>query len=187
MQVVSGSLTKQTVHFEAPPRSVLKQELQRFIDWFNRTADDPSLDPWLRAAIIHLWFVTLHPFDDGNGRLVRALTDMALAQADNQSIRLYAMSVAILNDRKAITTHWKRIRVLINLTLLLMRFRIRHQLLSMQRPTIRLISATGLCGFLKRWKSRLTMPSQRLIRRCLRPASGSGIKMINCLLNRGRC
>lgn len=100
MQVVSGSLTKQTVHFEAPPRSVLEQELQYFIDWFNRTAADPSLDPWLRAAITHLWFVTLHPFDDGNGRLVRALTDMALAQADNQSIRLYAMSVAILNDRK---------------------------------------------------------------------------------------
>lgn len=100
MQVVSGSLTKQTVHFEAPPRSVLEQELQLFIDWFNRTADDQSLDPWLRAAITHLWFVTLHPFDDGNGRLVRALTDMALAQADNQSVRLYAMSVAILNDRK---------------------------------------------------------------------------------------
>ncbi|WP_312979645.1 Fic family protein [Atlantibacter sp.] len=99
MQVVSGRLDKPNVHFEAPPRDGLEAQLTQFIDWFNESRDDPLLDPLLRAAVAHLWFVTLHPFDDGNGRMTRALTDLALAQADNQSIRLYAMSVAILEKR----------------------------------------------------------------------------------------
>lgn len=101
MQVVSGRLDKQTVHFEAPPRDQLEQELDKFITWFNESYQQSDLDPLLRAAITHFWFVTLHPFDDGNGRITRALTDMALAQADSQSIRLYAMSVAILENRKS--------------------------------------------------------------------------------------
>ncbi len=101
MQVVSGRLDKQTVHFEAPPRGQLEQELDKFITWFNQSCQQCDLDPLLRAAITHFWFVTLHPFDDGNGRITRALTDMALAQADSQSIRLYAMSVAILENRKS--------------------------------------------------------------------------------------
>ncbi|MBL4871798.1 MAG: Fic family protein [Robiginitomaculum sp.] len=101
MQVVSGRLDKQTVHFEAPPRDQLEQELDKFIIWFNQSCQQTDLDPLLRAAITHFWFVTLHPFDDGNGRITRALTDMALAQADSQSIRLYAMSVAILDNRKS--------------------------------------------------------------------------------------
>tara|TARA_Y100000052_G_scaffold26391_1_gene31218 strand:+ start:2017 stop:3156 length:1140 start_codon:yes stop_codon:yes gene_type:complete len=100
MQVVSGSITRPKVHFEAPPRAELHKLLEDFIAWFNRSAQQPGFDPWLRAAITHFWFITLHPFDDGNGRLARALTDMALAQADQQSIRLYAMSVAILDNRK---------------------------------------------------------------------------------------
>ena len=99
MQVVSGRLDRPTVHFEAPPRQGLEQALAAFIDWFNASLNDPSQDPLLRAAICHLWFVTLHPFDDGNGRITRALTDLALSQADSQSIRLYAMSVAILEQR----------------------------------------------------------------------------------------
>jgi len=99
MQVVSGRIDKPHVHFEAPPRNGLEAQLTQFIDWFNQSRDDALLDPLLRAAIAHLWFVTLHPFDDGNGRMTRALTDLALAQADNQSIRLYAMSVAILARR----------------------------------------------------------------------------------------
>ena len=99
MQVVSGRLDRQTVHFEAPPRDGLKQQLQHFCDWFNQGADGWSSDLLLRAATAHLWFVTLHPFDDGNGRLTRAITDMALAQADAQSVRLFAMSVAILDKR----------------------------------------------------------------------------------------
>ncbi|WP_425557239.1 Fic family protein [Corallincola platygyrae] len=99
MQVVSGRLDSPVVHFEAPPRQGLEGQLQNFVEWFNQSRDDELLDPLLRSALCHLWFVTLHPFDDGNGRITRALTDMALAQADSQSIRLYAMSVAILNDR----------------------------------------------------------------------------------------
>lgn len=72
----------------------------RFIDWFNQSQHDALLDPLLRAGICHLWFVTLHPFEDGNGRLTRALTDMALAQANPISIYLYAMSPFILAQRK---------------------------------------------------------------------------------------
>ena len=104
MQVVSGRLDKPTVHFEAPSREILENELEGFINWFNspehNDKNSQTLDPLVRAAIAHLWFITLHPFDDGNGRLTRALTDMALAQGDEQSIRLFAMSVAILDNRK---------------------------------------------------------------------------------------
>lgn len=100
MQVVSGRIDRPTVHFEAPPRKGLEQHLQQFVDWFNHSIDQTDLDPLIRAAITHLWFVTLHPFDDGNGRITRALTDRALAQGDAHSIRLYAMSVAILDHRQ---------------------------------------------------------------------------------------
>ncbi|ENC9558613.1 Fic family protein [Aeromonas hydrophila] len=99
MQVISGARDRLIVHFEAPPREGLGQALATFIDWFNTSFDDPCLDPLLRAAICQLWFVTLHPFDDGNGRITRALTDLALSQADNQSISLYAMSTVIFEHR----------------------------------------------------------------------------------------
>ncbi len=98
MQVVSGRIDKPKVHFEAPPRALLDEQLAQFIVWFNQSLDT-SLDPLLRAAITHFWFITLHPFDDGNGRIARALTDLALAQADAQAIRLYAMSASILENR----------------------------------------------------------------------------------------
>ncbi|KPA87451.1 hypothetical protein PF66_06082 [Pseudomonas asplenii] len=100
MQVVSGRLDRPVVHFEVPPRSGLDQELATFIHWFNTSQTDNTLHPLLRAAIAHFWFVTLHPFDDGNGRLTRSLTDLALAQAEQQAIRFYAMSASILEDRK---------------------------------------------------------------------------------------
>lgn len=100
MQVVSGRIDKPTIHFEAPPRSDLAQQMMVFIDWFNQSRHNQLLDPLLRAAISHFWFVTLHPFDDGNGRITRTLTDLALAQMDRQSIRLYAMSSAILQQRQ---------------------------------------------------------------------------------------
>jgi Fic family protein len=100
MQVVSGREDRPHVHFEAPGCAVLDAEVERFIDWFNNSQNDPTLDPLIRAALVHLWFVTLHPFDDGNGRITRALTDMALAQADEQGIRLYAMPVSILKHHK---------------------------------------------------------------------------------------
>jgi Fic family protein len=101
MQVVSGHVDRPTVHFQAPPRAGLKKQVTNFIDWFNRSRADTTLHPLLRASIAHFWFVTLHPFDDGNGRLTRALTDLALAQAEDQAIRFYAMSSSILSHRKA--------------------------------------------------------------------------------------
>lgn len=101
MQVVSGRIDRPKVHFEAPPRQALDNELHSFIDWFNRSRDDASLDPLLRAGIAHFWFITIHPLEDGNGRLARLLTDLALAQAEHQSIRFYAMSVAILARRSS--------------------------------------------------------------------------------------
>ncbi|MDU9392433.1 Fic family protein [Pseudomonas sp. zfem002] len=99
MQVVSGRLDRPVVHFEAPPRKGLEQQLDTFIDWFN--GDSRPLEPLLRAGLVHLWFVTLHPFDDGNGRLTRALTDLALAQGERQAIRFYAMSASILDNRQS--------------------------------------------------------------------------------------
>lgn len=99
MQVVSGRLDRPTVHFEAPARQGLEQQLERFLNWFEASRNQVSLDPLLRAGIAHFWFVTLHPFDDGNGRLTRTVTDLALAQGEAQAIRFYAMSASILEDR----------------------------------------------------------------------------------------
>lgn len=73
--------------------------MQSFLEWFESSRHLPGLDPLLRAGVAHFWFVTLHPFDDGNGRLARAITDLALAQAEHQAIRFYAMSSSILKDR----------------------------------------------------------------------------------------
>lgn len=100
MQVVSGRLERPTVHFEAPPRLGLDQALDDFLEWFEASRSQPELDPLVRAGVAHFWFVTLHPFDDGNGRLTRAITDLALAQGEHQAIRFYAMSASILEDRK---------------------------------------------------------------------------------------
>lgn len=98
MQVVSGRVGRQQVHFEAPPRQRLEQELSVFIDWFNSPPKD--IDLVVRAGVAHLWLVTLHPFDDGNGRVTRAVTDRALAQAEQQSVRFYSLSAAIMARRQ---------------------------------------------------------------------------------------
>jgi Fic family protein len=99
MQVVSGRTDRPTVHFEAPPRDGLETQVDAFLTWFESSVHTSTLDPLLRAAVAHFWFVTLHPFDDGNGRLTRAITDLALAQAEHQAIRFYTMSASILADR----------------------------------------------------------------------------------------
>jgi Fic family protein len=99
MQVVSGRIDRPRVHFEAPPRDRLEEELNTFLEWFNRPP--AGLDPILRAGIAHIWLITLHPFDDGNGRVARAVTDRALAQAERRSVRLYSLSAAIMAQRKA--------------------------------------------------------------------------------------
>lgn len=97
MQVVSGAMGKEKVHFQAPDSSILESEMCRFLDWFNTNND---LDLVLKAAVAHLWFVTIHPFDDGNGRIARALTDMLLAQSDRSTQRFYSMSAQIRIERK---------------------------------------------------------------------------------------
>jgi len=96
MQVVSGALGKEKVHFKAPDSEVLTTEMNRFFNWFNH---EQAVDPVLKAAIAHLWFVTIHPFDDGNGRIARAITDLQLARADANAQRFYSMSSQIRLER----------------------------------------------------------------------------------------
>ncbi len=97
MQVVSGAMGKEKVHFQAPDSSLVDNEMNIFLDWLN---NDPEPDLVLKAAIAHLWFVTIHPFDDGNGRIARALTDMLLAQSDESTQRFYSISAQIRLERK---------------------------------------------------------------------------------------
>lgn len=97
MQVVSGRIGAERVHFQAPAAARLDREMTQFLDWFN--APGPE-DPVLKAGIAHLWFVTIHPFDDGNGRIARAIADMALARADTLSQRFYSMSAQIEAERR---------------------------------------------------------------------------------------
>ena len=97
MQVVSGAMGKDKVHYEAPKPELLEKEMTAFLDWFNNVND---IDPILKAAIAHFWFVTIHPFDDGNGRITRAITDMQMARCDKTNFRFYSMSNQIFNERK---------------------------------------------------------------------------------------
>jgi Fic family protein len=96
MQVVSGPMGKECVHFEAPDAKRLPREMKAFLAWFNGKQDD---DWVVKAALAHLWFVTIHPFDDGNGRIARAIADMALARSDNSAQRFYSMSARIEKQR----------------------------------------------------------------------------------------
>jgi Fic family protein len=98
MEVVSGPVGKEHVHYQAPPAKRLDGEMQGFLDWFNANAD---MDPVLKAGLAHLWFVTIHPFDDGNGRIARAIADMALARSENSPQRFYSMSAQIRQERGA--------------------------------------------------------------------------------------
>ena len=98
MQVVSGSIGHQRVHFEAPPADALDTETRLFIDWVN---DAPHEPPLIKAGLAHLWFVTLHPFDDGNGRIARAIGDLLLARADGSPQRFYSLSAQIQRERTA--------------------------------------------------------------------------------------
>lgn len=97
MQVVSGAIGKEKVHFQAPDSSLVEKEMNLFLDWFNNYL---KIDLVIKAAIAHLWFVTIHPFNDGNGRITRALTDMLLAQSDKSNQRFYSMSAQIRTERK---------------------------------------------------------------------------------------
>ncbi len=97
MQIVSGAMGKEKVHYEAVKQELVKAEMDKFLNWFN---NDNKLDPVLKAAIAHFWFIIIHPFDDGNGRIGRAITDMLLARAENSGERFYSMSGQILVERK---------------------------------------------------------------------------------------
>ncbi|NQZ38424.1 MAG: Fic family protein [Crocinitomicaceae bacterium] len=97
MQVISGAMGKEKVHFQAPQSRLVLEEMTRFIQWFN---SDKDTDPVICAAIAHLWFVTIHPMDDGNGRMARAIADMQLARADQSNQRFYSMSSQIEKDKK---------------------------------------------------------------------------------------
>ena len=98
MRVVSGPIGREKVHYEAPAAGRLAAEMKSFLEWFN--AED-NIDPVIKAALAHLWFVTIHPFDDGNGRIARAIADMSLARSENSSQRFYSMSAQIRLERKA--------------------------------------------------------------------------------------
>lgn len=97
MQVVSGPIGREKVHFEAPDASRLDEEMDRFLAWFESA---PNADPVIRAALAHLWFVTIHPFEDGNGRIARAIADLALARSENTPQRFYSMSAQIRLERE---------------------------------------------------------------------------------------
>lgn len=96
MQVVSGPFGQEYVHYEAPSADRLDREMQAFLDWFN---SDAPIDPVLKAGVAHLWFVTIHPFEDGNGRIARAIADLALARSEGTSSRFYSMSAQIQRER----------------------------------------------------------------------------------------
>lgn len=98
MQVVSGPLGRERVHFRAPDAARLEPEMARFLEWFNAP---PTTDPVLRAGVAHLWFVTIHPFEDGNGRIARAIAELSLARADGSKERFYSMSTQIAVERQA--------------------------------------------------------------------------------------
>jgi Fic family protein len=96
MQVVSGPIGREIVHYQAPDADIVANEMKGFLNWFN---SDSSIDPVVTAAISHLWLVTIHPFDDGNGRVARAITDMQLARTDKSTQRFYSMSAQIRKER----------------------------------------------------------------------------------------
>jgi Fic family protein len=99
MQVVSGPIGRERVHYEAPVASTLDREMGAFLDWFNGKAE--GLDPVLKAGIAHLWFVTIHPFEDGNGRIARAIADQQLARSETSTQRFYSMSAQIRQEHNA--------------------------------------------------------------------------------------
>jgi len=98
MEVVSGAIGNERVHFTAPPAARLKREMTAFLDWFNKPAD---IDEVLKAGLSHLWFVTVHPLDDGNGRIARAIADMSLARSEKSPQRFYSMSTQIRQEHAA--------------------------------------------------------------------------------------
>jgi Fic family protein len=105
MQVVSGPIGRQRVHYEAPPAARIPENMDRFLNWFGAPG---NTDPLLIAGLAHLWFVTIHPFDDGNGRIARAIADLALARSERSTQRFYSMSAQIRRERSDYYTMLER-------------------------------------------------------------------------------
>ncbi|MDN3674347.1 Fic family protein [Flavobacterium branchiarum] len=105
MQVVSGGMGREIIHYEAPKAEQLASEMKDFIHWYN---NDLNLESLLKAAVAHLWFITIHPFDDGNGRIARAITDMQLSKSDGVNQRFYSMSTEINKQKKSYYTILER-------------------------------------------------------------------------------
>ena len=97
MQIVSGAMGKEKVHYQAVPVKQVKFEMDKFLDWFN---NDKNIDLVIKSAIAHFWFIIIHPFDDGNGRIARAISDLLLARSDNSPLRFYSLSNQMLLERK---------------------------------------------------------------------------------------
>lgn len=98
MQVVSGAMGKEKIHYQAPPPERVQKEMEHFLQWIN---EEPMIDKVLQAAIAHFWFIIIHPFDDGNGRIARAMSDMLLARSEDSPQRFYSLSSQILTEKKA--------------------------------------------------------------------------------------
>jgi Fic family protein len=107
MQVVSGPMDREKVHFQAPPAREVENKMSQFLKWFNSSSDT---DPVLKAGVAHFWFVTIHPFEDGNGRIARVLADMLLAQAERSDRRFYSCRHRSEATVKDTTRFWKRLR-----------------------------------------------------------------------------
>jgi len=105
MQVVSGAFGQEQIHFVAPAAPRIEKEMTVFLTWFNQ---EHMIDPIIKAGLAHLWFVTLHPFEDGNGRIARTITDLQLARSDNSSHRFYSLSAQIKKERASYYTHLER-------------------------------------------------------------------------------
>lgn len=97
MQIVSGPMGKERLHYQAPPPTVIKKEMDVFLNWFN---NDSSLDLVVKSAVAHFWFIIIHPFNDGNGRIARALSDLLLARSENSTFRFYSLSKQLLFEKK---------------------------------------------------------------------------------------
>lgn len=107
MQVVSGAMGKEKVHYEAPPPQDMKKQMDVFLNWLNT---EKKTDDVLKAAIAHFWFIIIHPFDDGNGRIARAISDLLLARSDNSSLRFYSLSSQMLTERKMYYATLKKVQ-----------------------------------------------------------------------------
>lgn len=107
MHIVSGPMGKERVHYHAPSPKVVKSEMDNFLDWIN---EDSSLDLVIKSAVAHFWFIIIHPFDDGNGRIARAISDLLLARSENSTFRFYSLSSQILVERKTYYDKLKKIQ-----------------------------------------------------------------------------